>query len=52
MLTAQCVVGLADCSGLASWATDVNCSGGIMMVDAMLIAQKVVGLVPGLNCCG
>ena len=51
MLTAQCVVGLADCSGLASWATDVNCSGGITMVDAMLIAQKVVGLVPGLNCC-
>jgi len=52
MLTAQCVVGLADCSSLASWATDVNCSGGITMVDAMLIAQKVVGLVPGLNCCG
>jgi hypothetical protein len=29
---------------------DVNCSGAVTMVDAMLIAQKVVGLIPGFSC--
>jgi len=29
---------------------DVNCSGSVTMVDAMLVAQKVVGLIPEFPC--
>jgi hypothetical protein len=28
----------------------VNCSGSVTMVDAMLVAQKVVGLISGFPC--
>jgi hypothetical protein len=31
---------------------DVNCSGSATMVDAMLIAQYVVGLIDEFPACG
>jgi len=50
MLIAQCVVGLINCATIDGWAADVNCSGGLTMVDAMLVAQKVVGLIQSFPC--
>jgi hypothetical protein len=40
-----------DCVGPPPPLTgDVNCSGSVTMVDAMLVAQKVVGLIPEFPC--
>jgi hypothetical protein len=45
-------VGLIDCNSIDQEMADVNCSGGVSMVDAMLIAQKVVGLIGEFPACG
>ena len=47
---AQCVVGLIDCGSIDQEMADVNCSGSVTMVDAMLVAQYVVGLIDEFPC--
>jgi len=41
-----------ECQGLELPPGDVNCSGDVSMVDAMLIAQSVVGLIDHFPCGG
>jgi hypothetical protein len=50
MLIAQCIAGLIDCDSINQEMGDVNCSGSATMVDAMLIAQKVAGLIDEFSC--
>ena len=45
-MTAQHYVGLNP-SGFAAAGADVNCDGNINIVDALMIAQRYVGLING-----
>ncbi len=46
----QCIAGLIDCSTVDETMGDVSCSNGLSMLDAMLIARYVTGLIAQFPC--
>jgi hypothetical protein len=51
ILAAAATGTMGDVNGFNQTQADINCSGAIDMVDALLIARKYVGLISNFPCC-
>jgi hypothetical protein len=50
LLTIQCASGIIECGLISETAADVTCDDRVTQADALLIAQKALGLVSSFPC--